>query len=59
MEPRIQYAKTSDGVNIAYWTMGEGMPFVVILYVRRATSRRSGGFRSTERDMKRGRGIVS
>ena len=20
MEPRIQYAKTSDGVNIAYWT---------------------------------------
>src|SRR6266545_607765 len=30
MEPRIQYAKTSDGVNIAYWTMGEGMPFVVM-----------------------------
>lgn len=28
MEPRIQYAKTSDGVNIAYWTMGEGEPFV-------------------------------
>ena len=24
MEPRIQYAKTSDGVSIAYWTMGEG-----------------------------------
>ena len=24
MEPRIQYAKTSDGVNIAYWTLGEG-----------------------------------
>jgi class 3 adenylate cyclase len=24
MEPRIQYAKTSDGVGIAYWTMGEG-----------------------------------
>ncbi|MCH8994453.1 MAG: adenylate/guanylate cyclase domain-containing protein [Chloroflexi bacterium] len=22
--PRIQYAKTKDGVNIAYWTMGEG-----------------------------------
>ena len=20
MEPRIHYAKTSDGVNIAYWT---------------------------------------
>ena len=24
MEPRIQYAKTEDGVNIAYWTSGEG-----------------------------------
>ena len=24
MEPRIQYAKTSDGVNIAFWTLGEG-----------------------------------
>jgi class 3 adenylate cyclase len=23
-EPRIQYAKTSDGVNIAFWTRGEG-----------------------------------
>ena len=24
MEPRIQYAKTEDGVSIAYWTIGEG-----------------------------------
>jgi class 3 adenylate cyclase/pimeloyl-ACP methyl ester carboxylesterase len=24
MQPRIQYAKTSDGVNIAYWTLGQG-----------------------------------
>jgi class 3 adenylate cyclase len=24
MEPRIQYAKTSDGVSIAFWTLGEG-----------------------------------
>ena len=24
MEPRIQYAKTNDGVNIAYCSMGEG-----------------------------------
>jgi hypothetical protein len=30
MEPRIQYAKTKDGVSIAYWTMGEGMPLVVM-----------------------------
>jgi class 3 adenylate cyclase len=30
MEPRIQYAKTSDGVSIAFWTMGEGPPLVYI-----------------------------
>ncbi len=29
MEPRIQYAKTSDGVNIAYWSLGEGEPAIV------------------------------
>jgi hypothetical protein len=23
-EPKIRYAKTSDGVNIAFWTVGEG-----------------------------------
>ena len=28
MEPRIQYAKTADGVNIAFFTLGEGMPLV-------------------------------
>jgi class 3 adenylate cyclase len=28
MEPRIQYAKTKDGVSIAYWTLGEGTPLV-------------------------------
>ncbi len=26
MEPRIQYAQTEDGVNIAYWTLVEFMP---------------------------------
>ena len=30
MEPRIQYAKTKDGVNIAFSTHGEGMPLVRI-----------------------------
>jgi len=30
MEPRVQYAKTSDGVSIAYYTMGEGIPLVTI-----------------------------
>ncbi|GAF69641.1 unnamed protein product, partial [marine sediment metagenome] len=29
MEPRIQYAQTEDGVSIAYWTLGEGMPLVI------------------------------
>jgi class 3 adenylate cyclase len=28
MEPRIQYAQTADGVSIAFWTMGDGMPLV-------------------------------
>ncbi len=28
MEPRIQYAKTSDGVSIAFWALGEGSPLV-------------------------------
>jgi class 3 adenylate cyclase len=28
MEPRIQYAKTSDGVSIAYCVLGEGTPLV-------------------------------
>jgi len=39
MEPRIQYAKTSDGVNIAYWTLGKGLtlvhlPFLVLSHAR-------------------------
>ena len=28
MEPQIQYAKTQDGVNIAFWAIGEGQPLV-------------------------------
>src|SRR5207247_154830 len=27
--PRIQYAKTTDGVNIAYWTLGVGRPLIL------------------------------
>ena len=30
MAPRIQYAKTQDGLNIAYWTMGEGPPLLFL-----------------------------
>ena len=30
MEPRVQYAQTKDGVSIAFYTLGEGMPFVMM-----------------------------
>ena len=30
MEPRIQYAKTADGVSIAFCTMGEGTPLLFV-----------------------------
>ena len=30
MEPRIQYAKTTDGVSIAFYTLGDGMPLVYL-----------------------------
>jgi class 3 adenylate cyclase len=30
MDPRIEYATTSDGMSIAYTTIGEGVPFVSI-----------------------------
>ena len=29
MEPQIQYAKTSDGVSIAYATAGDGPPLIL------------------------------
>jgi class 3 adenylate cyclase/pimeloyl-ACP methyl ester carboxylesterase len=29
MEPQIQYCTTSDGVNIAYYVMGEGPPMMI------------------------------
>ena len=28
MEPRIQHTQTKDGMSIAYWTLGDGMPLV-------------------------------
>jgi class 3 adenylate cyclase/pimeloyl-ACP methyl ester carboxylesterase len=27
IEPQIRYARTGDGVSIAFWTLGEGRPF--------------------------------
>jgi hypothetical protein len=29
MEPRVQYAKTSDGVDIAFAVYGDGPPLVI------------------------------
>ncbi len=28
--PPIQYARTADGVSIAFWTVGEGPPLVIL-----------------------------
>ncbi|MDP9236637.1 MAG: adenylate/guanylate cyclase domain-containing protein [Chloroflexota bacterium] len=30
MEPQIQYVKTSDGVNIAYYAIGNGPPYIAM-----------------------------
>ena len=49
-EPRIQYAKTSDGVSIAYWTLGEGEPPVVSLpSLAVGAAAVSGGFQTCAR----------
>lgn len=29
-DPLVRYVSTADGVNIAYWTLGEGTPFVIL-----------------------------
>jgi class 3 adenylate cyclase len=29
-EPRIQYVRSADGVNIAYWAMGDGPPLIIL-----------------------------
>ena len=29
MDPLLQYAATSDGVGIAYWSMGEGQALII------------------------------
>lgn len=30
MEPRVQYTRTKDGLSIAYWSLGEGQPLVIM-----------------------------
>src|SRR3990172_961411 len=42
MEPRIQYAKTSDGVSIAFATLGQGTPPLVVMPVASLESLRLG-----------------
>ena len=38
MEPHIQYARTADGVSVAFATLGEGMPFVHMVYAQAAST---------------------
>jgi class 3 adenylate cyclase len=42
MEPRIQYAKTPDGFDIAFWTLGQGPPPLVVMPVASIDSLRLG-----------------
>ena len=42
MEPRIQYAKTSDGVDMAFHMLGQGLPLVASQTCRGATCSLSG-----------------
>jgi hypothetical protein len=59
MEPRMQYAKTSDGVNIAYWTMGQGgEPLLILSPLPSATSGWSGDLRRCDPGMSIWRGAV-
>ena len=37
-DPQIQYAKTEDGVSIAYWTIGEGHPWSTCRFQREPMS---------------------
>ena len=30
MQPQVRYVKSSDGVRIAVWTLGEGQPLVLL-----------------------------
>ncbi len=62
MEPRIQYAKTKDGVSIAYWTMGEGTPIVfapAIPYSHIQQGWQWPGYRAFYEGLMRGRNLVS
>ncbi|GAG06288.1 unnamed protein product, partial [marine sediment metagenome] len=61
MEPRIQYAKTKDGVSIAFWTLGEGMPLVVAPMIPWSHIQREWqwpGYRAFYERLMRGRKLV-
>lgn len=49
MEPRIQYVKTSDGVNIAFYAMGEGPAIVCVSNVLWSNLKTQMGFREYHR----------
>ncbi len=54
MEPRIQYTKTSDGVGIAYYQMGDGPTLVSVSGILWSHLRRQWPFQEYHR---RGRGL--
>ncbi len=49
MEPQIRYARASDGVRIAYYTMGRGVPFVATSELQWAHLNLTMGFREYHR----------
>ncbi len=54
MEPRIQYAKTEDGVSIAYWTLGE----ILVSATVRDLARTSAGVEFEDRGQHELKGIA-
>jgi class 3 adenylate cyclase len=61
MEPRIQYAQTTDGVSIAFYTLGEGMPLVFAPTIPFSHIQREwqwSGYRAFYEALSRGRKLV-
>ncbi len=60
-QPHIQYAKTSDGVNIAFWSIGEGLPVIMtaaIPWGNLESEWRYPAFRSWYENNARGRRLI-
>jgi class 3 adenylate cyclase/pimeloyl-ACP methyl ester carboxylesterase len=61
MRPRIQYARTTDGVNIAYFVLGEGLPLLwlpAIPYSHLELEWADAGYRSWDERIGRGKMLV-